>query len=258
MPVNAIGQLYTFSIEASQDERLQKWIVIKVKKGQTVQKIAALRGHPEDARAIADENGIRSVKSKLSRKELRVPGELSVFLHVLAGDEGPEIVSGFPKIGILDRPERVGLTTFEGYDPIIMELPIRFEKLGDYGGYEIERDIELLERMAHRGNFGGAGVGPPPLIRVTSEKSGEIVPLIPHNYQWSNGNPSAPVWRISGLSLPRDSGSRRVNVHGSLTPWTSRTRSPTSASRTRSSARRPSTSRCTTLAGRWSGRGSGT
>jgi hypothetical protein len=82
-----------------------------------------------------------------------------------------------------------------------MEVPIQFENVrGSREGLDIERDIALLERMAGRGNFEGAAIGPPPVVRVsTTNSKGEIVPLIPRGYQWSLQNPSAPLWRIAGI-----------------------------------------------------------
>lgn len=202
MPRSVIGQGITFAIEVDADQKFQSRIWVEVKKGDTVQKIVSRRGHPEQAREVADLNDIASVRSVLKRKRLRVPGNLrqaSVF-HVYAGDDPPRIVDGYAKLETVDRPSRVGLTQFSGYNPIMFEVPIRFEAylLGE--GVQIERDIELLERMAGRGHFSGAGVGPPPIIRVSvTDNKGNNVPLIPNNYQWSKQNPSAPLWRVAGI-----------------------------------------------------------
>jgi hypothetical protein len=207
MPRNRYGQLISFAIDQDDDQRFAHWITIKIKHGTTVQKVAGERGHPKDARAIADKNGIRSVRSKLSRHTLKVPGNLiaAASFHVLAGDQPPRPVSGYAKFSVLDRSQRVGLTTFDGYDPFSLEVPIRFEAFVDGAGLDIERDIALLERMAGRGSFPGAAVGPPPIIRVsTTNAKGEVVPLIPANYQWSPRNPTGPLWRVAGIEWDED------------------------------------------------------
>jgi hypothetical protein len=225
MPRSDIGQLITFGVEVDQDQRFQRWVWVDVKIGDTVQKIASRRGHPEDARRIADENNIRNARKVLrqakaagfgqpifsGRTQIKVPGELKgAGFNVLAGDQPPRIVGGYAKLGILDRPELVGITTFEGYDPITMEVPIRF--LGNPGGdgSNVERDIAFLERLAGRGDFAGAGQGPPPVIRLsTTGPRGGVVPLIPDNYQWSKQNPTAPLWRVSEIEW--DAEPRRLD-----------------------------------------------
>lgn len=217
MPRNEVGQLITFSIEVDADQKYQSSIWVKVNKGDTVRKIAARRGDPEDARRIADMNGIRSVLSKLSRPRIKVPGQLRAAdtFHVLAGEQAPRIVAGYAKYEVVDRDQRVGLTMFRGFDPISMEVPIRFDAYRSGSSAQNERDIVLLERMAGRGNFSGAAIGPPPVIRVsTTNASGAIVPLIPENYQWSADNPSAPTWRVAGIEWDeepvRDDKGRRI------------------------------------------------
>lgn len=202
MPVSRLGQLITFSIQTDDDQRYDQNIWITVQKGDTVQKVASRRGHPEQARAIADLNKIRSVRQVLKVKRLKVPGTLRAAdsFHVLAGDGAPRIVGGYAKLETLDRPQRVGLTAFTGYDPIAMEIPVRFEGVLSGEGAGIEDDIRLLERMAGRGSFAGTASGPPPVIRVSTTNSrGDIVPLIAFSYQWSAQNPSAPLWRVAGI-----------------------------------------------------------
>jgi hypothetical protein len=199
--MSLLGQLITFAVEIDPDVPVTKWEWVDVKKGDTVQKVASRRGHPEDARRIADANGIRSVRSVFSghgRKKIKVPGESNIVVRVLAGDSPPHITGGYAKLDIQDRPQRTGLTRFTGYDPVTMDIPIRFDTVAQGGqGVDIEDDIALLERMAGRGAYPGAAVGPPPIVRIsTTNARGEIVPLIPANYQWSLANPGAPLWRI--------------------------------------------------------------
>lgn len=202
MPRTWIGQLITFAVEIDGDQRYQSYIWINLKKGDTVQKVASRRGHPEQAREIADLNGIRSVRSVLSRKRLRVPGTLrqADAFHVLAGDDPPRVVDGYAKMEVIDRPSRVGLNQFTGYNPLSIEVPVQFESFINGQGYQVEQSIKLLERMAGRGDFAGAAIGPPPVIRVSvTDNGGNIVPLISNNYQWSRQNPSAPLWRVGDI-----------------------------------------------------------
>jgi hypothetical protein len=220
MPVNALGQLISFAIEKDEDQRFRRWIWVPVKVGDTVNKIAGRRGHPEDVHDIKAENGIRSASKVLrhhprrkgDRLRIKVPGELRAALsfNVLAGDQPPRVTGGYAKFSTVDRPERVGLNRFDGYDPIGMEIPIRFEA-GMYAdgttfsGAEVEHDIQLLERMAGRGNFKGSAVGQPPVIRIsTTDGAGKLVSLIPENYQWTPDNPSAPLWRVAGIDWDSD------------------------------------------------------
>jgi hypothetical protein len=242
MPRSSLGQLISFAIEKDEDQRFRRWIWIAVKVGDTVNKIAARRGHPEDVHDIKKENSIRSASAVLlhkprrkgDRTKIKVPGELRAALSfdVLAGAQPPRIVDGYAKFSTVDRPERVGLTRFDGYNPVAMEVPIRFEayaitpdrtrlfnpaphmepapasllfqnRLVD--GSEVEKDIQLLERMAGRGNFSGAAVGQPPVIRVsTTDGNGRLVALIPENYQWTPNNPAAPLWRVSNIDWDQD------------------------------------------------------
>lgn len=230
MPVNKFGQLITFSIEADPDDPALGWQWIHVKKGDTVQKVASRRGHPELARKIANANGIRSVRTKFKKaRRLKVPRltRATDVFSVLAGDRPPTPVGGYAKFSILDRPGRVGHSRFEGYDPIAIEVDIRFENYIEGEGVDIERDIALLERMAGRG-VGTDAQGPPPIIRVsTTSSTGEIVPLIPKNYQWSQDNPGAPLWRVVELSwddsvgegVIRNRAGNRVRQKATVTLW---------------------------------------
>jgi hypothetical protein len=232
MPSSALGQMISFAVERDDDQKFGPWIWVNVHKGDTVQKVASGRGHPELARTIAKANGIRSVRAKFSgrgKTRIKVPGRLrdALSFDALAGDEPPRIIAGYAKFDTVDRPQREGLTVFTGYDPIQMEVPLRFENIrGGGGGLDIERDCALLERMTGRGNFEGAGIGSPPVVRVsTTNARGEIVPLIPRGYQWSLQNPSAPLWRITNLdwdqSVPdgvlRNSAGNRIRQKVTVT-----------------------------------------
>jgi hypothetical protein len=118
----------------------------------------------------------------------------------LAGDSAPSISGGYAKLGTLDRPERVGLTTFDGYDPITLTIPVRFEAFVSGDSASLEQQMSVLERMAGRGALSGAGIGPPPVVRVTvTGAAGAVVPLIPSAYQSTPQNPSAPLYRVAGV-----------------------------------------------------------
>lgn len=220
MPVDPVyGQLITFSAEVDADQKFEQWIWVGVKKGDTVMSKASERGHPEAAREIADRNNIRSVLSKFSgrgKTRLLVPGKLraATTVSVMPGDQPPRITDGYAKLSTVDRPQRTGLTIFDGFNPMVLEVPIRFENFQFGEGLQIERDIAKLERLAGRGDFEGTAVGPPPVVRVSvTGASGGVVPLISHNYQWSRQNPNAPKWRVQGVDwdaepLRNDSGNR--------------------------------------------------
>lgn len=224
MPRSTLGQLITFATEQDADRKTPEYIWVRTLVGDTVRKIAARRGHPEDARAIAKLNKIRSVtrvlrhkpRRKTDRMRIRVPGNLrrAEGFSVLAGAQAPRIVGGYAKLDILDRPGRTGLTHFTGYDPITMEVPIQFEQVIGRDGRGVEERIAILERMAGRGNFKGAAAGAAAIIRLsTTRNDGSIVPLLPPNYQWSHQNPTAPQWRIANIDwdedpLRGDSGNR--------------------------------------------------
>jgi hypothetical protein len=224
MPVSPLGQTYTFAIERSDDVNVE-WIWHNVKRGETVARIAADRGHPELARSIASANGIRDVRSPLGRSRVRVPGKArgADTFNVLAGDEGPRIVAGYAELDVVDRPGRTGLSVFRGYQPLRMEIDVVFMSMDTASGWrnkesaDVEEGIRLLERMAGRGRgLNGAGSSPPPVIRVsTTNSAGTTVPLIPHNYQSSPVNTSAPLWRVADI----DPGTVWRNRYGGRIRW---------------------------------------
>ena len=208
MPVSRLGQLITFAIEVDDELTVKDWATIRVKKGDTVRKVCARRGQPDDVWVVARKNHIRHPRRKFRKaRKLKVPKEFKKgnFFSVLAGDSAPYVASGYAKVTNIDRPYRVGLSIFEGYDPVELVVPVRFEadergESGERIGKQVERDIALLEKMAGRGNFKKAGSVAPPIIRLSATSGGgEIVPLIPQNYQWSDQNKHAPTWRIASI-----------------------------------------------------------
>jgi len=218
MPFTGDGTpLISFAVERGGDARFEGTRTIRVRKGaRTIKKIAANRGHPELAPKIKQMNHVRSAYKKLKiGRALKVPDKLSAefFFHVRAGDTAPTIIQGYAQIDTVNRSERSALSVFSGFNPIVMQIPIRFEGVDRdhrYGfqmsdGSGVENDIAELERMAGRGNFPGAAVGPSSIIRVsTTGTNGNPIPLIPLNYQWTKNNPNAPVWWISDIEWDAD------------------------------------------------------
>jgi hypothetical protein len=169
-------------------------------------------------------NNISSITKKLTRNRVKVPGKArpSSGFSVLAGDQPPRVVGGYAKFATVDRPARTGLTTFTGYDPVTMEVPIQFDAFASRDGSSVEDAIAELERMAGRGAFAGAAVGPPAVIHVsTTDADGKVIPLIPLNYQTSSENESAPFWRVTGIEWDpdalRDRQGRRVRQKATVT-----------------------------------------
>lgn len=202
----SLGQKITFELE---DVTREAWVDAQVTGARnTVSKITAFHGIRSRAREVADRNKIHSVFSKLSRKSIQVPLPRKTVggkLEVLAGDTPPRIVEGYAKFDVVDRPSRAGLTHFLGYDPVVMEVPIRFEWQtlspgGEPEGEDIEDDIALLERMGGRGVGPGATIGRPGRVRVSTSNNGNPVPLIPRNYQPGRQNPNPPVWVVSDIA----------------------------------------------------------
>lgn len=207
-----LGQQITFASEIDPDQKYTSYVWVRARHGDTIRMIAARRGHPETARDIAALNNIRSITMKLKQHRLlRLPGTLvpTLSFNALAGDEPPTVKDGYAVFSTVNRPGRTGITRFDGYNPIALDVPIRFEGWGDQDdGSFIEDQIEVLERMAGRGQYHGSGSGPPAVVRVSvTDGSGRIVPLVPTTYQWTPQNPTAPLWRIAGVAWGKNSWS---------------------------------------------------
>jgi hypothetical protein len=228
------GQYIHFAVEAQSDFKVPDYTYYYAKKGrQTFAKIAADLSHPELAREIADLNGYSNIYHRLPVGfKLRVPGNArkGFQFKALAGDTPPTITDGYANWDVVERSQRTGLTVFRGYNPIVMSIAIQFEGYlsgtrmdgQPYGGVQIERDIKLLERMGGRGAFKGAAVGPPPVIRVsTTGDRGEVVPLVPYNFQFSAQNKTPPLWVITGIDWDenalRNRAGRRIRQLATIT-----------------------------------------
>jgi hypothetical protein len=235
MPTGANGQQITFASQLDPDQKYTQYVHVRAQRNDTISKIASRRGQPELVpeiltlnRNVRLKNGhfLRSARQVLRTGVLiRLPGTLSqkdVF-SVTCGEERPVIKDGYAMFDTVARPGRVGLSRFLGYNPIQIDIPIQFEGFAQAGGGDlIEANIAKLERMAGRGNYGGAADGPPAVVRVSvTDAYGRVVPLVPLNYQWSAKNPTAPLYRIAGITwdpgaLSDDQG-RRVRASATVT-----------------------------------------
>ena len=157
-------------------------------------------------------------------------------LQILAGEGAPTVAGGWPEWLTINRPQRVGMTVLQGYPPVKLTIPIRFEAITtgartrpDTGlPRNIEREIQILEWMGGRGRPlgthpkpGGTFAGTPghdalgdsPLIQLQTESPGSQNPLIPVQFQ--AGSMSWVVdGEAGGISFDanplRDAGGARV------------------------------------------------
>jgi hypothetical protein len=226
MPADNIGQLITFSAQMDPNMRYTEFVYVRARANDTIRKIAARRGHPEMVNEILALNSdvriknghfLRSATQVLKRHSvIRLPGTLKQgdTFSVHADDPRPIVKDGYATYDTIDRPGRVGLRRFKGYNPIALDIPVQFEGYANDAGAAIEADIEILERMAGRGPFAGAASGPPSVIRVSvTNNTGQVVWLVPAAYQWSANNPTAPLYRIDNITwaagaLSDDKGQR--------------------------------------------------
>jgi hypothetical protein len=233
MPADATGQLINFGSVSDPDADYSKYIWVRAVKGDTVRRIAQKRSHPEWAATILRLNLGRDVLPHPKRKPhqkvppvpklrnitqplrpgaaIKLPGTMAqgFFFAVHCGDKPPVIKKGYANFDKVVVPGRTGINRFLDYDPIEMDIAISFEAFGQQGpgaGYvggqgSIEDRIQMLERMAGRGEYPGAGYGPPAVIVVnTTDNAGAIIPLIPLSYQWTPRHQNAPQFRITNIA----------------------------------------------------------
>ena len=236
--------MVTFGAELDPDSSYSRYVWVRARKGDTIHAIAGRRAHPELAADILALNRgadvlphptrkprqkappvpkLRTIKQVLrANAAIRLPGIMrdGEFFSVHAGDNPPIITSGYAKYDTVDVPGRLGINRFLGYDPLVMSIPIQFENYADRfdasghnvgnSGLAVERDIQILERFAGRGDYPGAALGPPAVLRIsTTDSTGNVVPLIPPDYQWSQQHRQAPLFRITGISW--DAGALRTD-----------------------------------------------
>ncbi len=234
MPVSRFGQLLTFASHIEPDQRYAEFTYVTVYKGETIQQLAGRLGRPESVNEILSLNKnvkldnnhyLRSALSKLKQNQkIKVPGTMGPpdSFSVLCGDNRPIIKNGYAKYDTVNRPGRVGVNRFLGYDPIEIDCDVLFEAWLSQDGTGIEEAIRKLERMAGRGNYEGAADGPPAVVAVTATSvGGVVVPLLGPNYQWSTSNPSAPLYRIAGIAWKggdlSDANGRRIRAAATIT-----------------------------------------
>jgi hypothetical protein len=229
MPTTNLGQLITFASVLDPDAHYAAFVWIRTKKGDTISRIARRRGHPEWAPQILALNlgrdvlphpkrrphhpappipKLRNIKQTLrANARIKLPGTMGpgYQCQVLAGDKPPTTTSGYAKFDVVDISGRIGINRFLGYDPFEITIPIQFQAFGaessspgnlPEGGGSIDQRIAILERMAGRGDFPGAGIGPPAVVKVTvtdNSTKANLVPLIAPNLQAMN-------WRITAIA----------------------------------------------------------
>lgn len=166
---------------------------------------------------------------------------------VLCGDNPPTPTSGFAKWTTVDRPLLRGLTVFTGYDPVTLNVEVRFGVwtstwewlVDDASGQQVETDMHKLMTMG--GMFQGAGQSP--YVYLNSyDSSGRTTPLIPLTMQQTSGvtgklaNANTWPWVVTGLqwgeatknpggyTVRRDCTVTLLNYQGLSTPQTSTVR----------------------------------
>jgi hypothetical protein len=252
MPTTNLGQLITFASVLDPDAHYAAFVWIRAKHGDTLARIARRRGHPEWAPQILKLNlgrdvlphpkrrphhpappipKLRNIKQRLrTNARIKLPGTMGpgYECQVLAGDNPPTVTSGYAKFDTVDVSGRIGINRFLGYDPLELTVPIQFQGfVGDPknrapgnlpdGGGSIDQRITILERMAGRGDFPGAGQGPPAVIKVTvtdNTTKASLVPLIPLNLQAMNWRITAIAWDANAL---RNDLGRRVVQTATIT-----------------------------------------
>lgn len=125
-------------------------------------------------------------------------------VEVLAGEGAATVTGGWPEWLTLGRPQRIGMTVLQGYPPIKLTIPIRFEAVREDleerkgKAYDIEREVQRLEWMGGRGRPlgthpkpGGTFTGHPghdalgdsPLIEVSTTNGSRQTATIPVQFQ---------------------------------------------------------------------------
>lgn len=222
-----------FGTVSDPDADYSKYTWVRARKGDTIRKIAGRRSHPEKADTVLKLNLGRDVLPHPKRKphqkvpptpklrnvtqplragaSIKLPGTMAqgFFFQVTCGEKPPVVKKGYANFDKVVVPGRTGIERFLDYDPIEMDIAIAFEAFGAEGPNagtipqqgSIEQRIQILERMAGRGTYPGSGYGPPAVIVVnTTNDAGQIIPLIPLQYQWTRQHQNAPQFRITGIA----------------------------------------------------------
>lgn len=113
------------------------------------------------------------------RYTFSAPGTQIPMVRVYRGATGPKIASGFAKITVTDRPKRMGVTTYNGTDPIMLSIPILFD--GWKNDNPVEDEIRNLMSMSHEID------GEPPAVRINVGIAGGL-PIEPTGIDWLISN----------------------------------------------------------------------
>ena len=229
-----IGQRVNFNSVLDPDATYSRYAWTRARRGDTIRKIANRSAQPNMAQTILRLNlgadvlahskpaagkkvhhraKLRSITQTLrAGAPIKLPGTIAAqyVLSVHAGDEPPVIKRGYAKFSDVAVQGRTGISRFDGYDAVQIDIPVQFEGFADDGvGGAIENKITALERMAGRGAYPGAAYGPPAVITVTTtDETGNLNALIPLVYQ------NTMQWRVTNITWQagalRDDRGRRI------------------------------------------------
>lgn len=122
----------------------------------------------------------------------------------LAGEGAPTLTGGWVKIAKVQRFQRVSVTVPEGYDPLVLTIPLLFDNTVNYSTglqVNIEGAIRDLEWMAGRPAHPPYELtGEPPYVEIfTANSKGEQTDLIPEQFQTVPG--ISQQWYISSIAF---------------------------------------------------------
>jgi hypothetical protein len=219
------AQLVTFAIALAPNNA--GTLLVKAKRNQSPASLAAAYGQPQDALLIGQLNHVHAFYKFAEGRQVKLPASYrgGAAFSVMADDAtAPTVTAGYSKLQVIPRPAMIGIGQFQGYDPMAMEIAIRFEAADQRDGSDVEQGISTLERMAGRGLFAGAGFGAPPILRIsTTDNLGNVVPLVPLNFQWSTAGAVLRGWRIADIRWDqkpwRNALGRRIRQTAVVTVW---------------------------------------
>jgi hypothetical protein len=122
---------------------------------------------------------------------------------VPAGKGAPTLTDGWAQIQMINRARHVAFTLATGYNPIAMDIPMRFDAtITGLTAAQVERDNQVLLWLAGRGklyaNGSHPGQGTPPIVQITSfDSHGRATNLIPADFH--SDAPNDLRWLISRL-----------------------------------------------------------
>lgn len=178
-------------------------------------KVIRQYAQPKSGGGVKAEKAVRKQikEALLPAAQMTSAQEIGFFAHTLsgvhenftafAGEGAPTVTEGWAKIAKVPRFQRVAITVPEGYEPIVMTVPILFDAVRlTKDRPDIEEDIRALEWMAGREPLqkGNETKGEPPFVMVYSTDSkGKITNLIPKNYQTVPGR--SQQWYVTNIAF---------------------------------------------------------